>query len=143
MSEEIKATIRRVFAEFYNRGNLDAYDEICAPDFVRHRPPLPDIVGLAAYKESIAKLRATYPDLELTIHEILVDGDSNAVRWTMRGTHAGRAGQGGSFRPTGKPVEWTGITVSHMRDGKMVEVWANIDNLGVMQQLGVVPAPGR
>ena len=140
MSAQIKATIRRVFDEAYNKGNLDAFDEIYASDFVRHRPPLPDIVGLAAYKRSIAGLRGTYPDLELVVDEIIVEGNSNAVRWTMRGTHTG---QGGSFAPTGKRVMFTGITVSHSVDGKVVEVWANIDNLGVMQQLGLIPALGH
>jgi steroid delta-isomerase-like uncharacterized protein len=138
--EELKATIRRTFDEAYNKGNLDAFDEIYQADSVRHRPPLPDIVGLQAYKESISELRATYPDLRLTIHEILVDGDSSAVRWTMNGTHTGH---GGSFPPTGRQVEFTGITVNRMVDGKIAENWANIDNLGVLQQLGVISISGR
>lgn len=140
MPQELKAAIRLIFDQAYNNGSLDAFDEIYSADSVRHRPPLPDIIGLEAYKESIARLRATYPDLHLTIQEILVDGDSNAVRWTMHGTHTGI---GGPFPPTGREVEFTGITISHMVDGKTIENWANIDNLGVLQQLGVIPAPSR
>lgn len=140
MPEDLKATIRRVFEAAYNNGHLEAYEEIYHPDFLRHRPPLPDIHGLAAYQESITSLRATYPDLHLTVHEIIVEGDSHAIRWTMEGTHTG---QGGSYPPSGNRVTFTGITISHRRDGKIFEEWANIDNLGVLQQMGVLPAPRR
>ena len=141
-TEELKATIRRVNDEAFNKGNLDVVDEYYAADFVRHKPPFPDIEGLEAYKQFVADCRTSYPDVQLTIDEIIVEGDTTATRWTYRGTQTGQSPTTGA-PPTGKQVAFTGCSVGHWVEGKVVEEWENGDYLSLLQQLGVVPPPGQ
>ena len=138
--EERKAYARRVVDEAYNKGNLDVLDEHHVADYVYHIPPNPDIEGLEAYKQFITDLRNGYPDLQLTIDEIIVEGDIVAIRWTLQGTHTGQSPTLG-IPPTGKKVTFTGCAVTHWVDDKIVEEWNYADHLGLMQQLGfnIVP----
>ena len=141
MSEEFKATIRRVVEGAYNKGNLDALDELYAADFVVHKPPFPDIEGLEAFKQFIADTRISYPDVQLTLDEIIVEGDRTAARWTFRGTQTGQSPTT-SAPPTGKQVTFTGCSVTHLVEGKTVEEYQNADWLSLLQQLGVIPPLG-
>jgi ketosteroid isomerase-like protein len=125
-AEELKAKIRLVADEAWNKGNLDALDEIFATDCVFHRPPDPDIVGLEAYKESIRDGMKTLSDFELTLDEIIIEGETSAIHWSWKGTHT----------PTGKEITQTGVRIGHWVDGKLVEDWMYPDRLGFMQQVG-------
>ena len=142
MSEELKASVRQLVDEAWNKGNLDALDEAYAADFVQHPPPFPDIVGLEAFKQSIANTRSVYSDIQLTIDEIIIEGDTIATRWTWQGTHTGQSPTL-PIPPTGKRVINTGVSVVHTVDGKAVEEWSYGDSLGLFQQLGVVPPIGE
>ena len=135
MSEELEATIRRVIDETLHQGNLDALDELYAVDFCRHRPPYPDINGLKAFKQNFADIRSSYPDVHVTVDEIIIKGDTSVWRWTFRGTQTGPSPTTGA-RPTGKRVTFTGCTVAHWRGGKIVNDFQNADWLGLLQQLG-------
>jgi steroid delta-isomerase-like uncharacterized protein len=141
-TEERKATIRRAWYEAWNKGNLDALDEILAADFVRHRPPFPDIEGLEAFKQFVADTRSSYPDCQLTIHEMIIEGDTTAARWTWSGTHTGRSPTF-DIPPTGKHGTLAACDVAHWVEGKCVEQWENGDYLGVFQQLGMIPPLGQ
>jgi predicted ester cyclase len=141
MSEERKANILRIAGEAWNMGNLDALDEISTTECIRHRTPFPDIEGLDAHKEYIASIRITYPDFHLTIHELIIEGDIVVSRWSWTGTHSGESGTP-LIPPTGKQVTVSGCSVTHTLEGKAVEEWSFSDNLGLMQQLGVVPPMG-
>jgi len=138
--EEYKAYAHREIDEAYNKGNLDVLDEHYAADFIYHIPPQPDIEGLEAYKEFIAGNRIGYPDIQITIDDIITEGDKVVTRWTYQGTHTGQSPTLG-IPPTGKKVIFTGCSVTHWRDGKIVETWNYVDYLGLMQQLGfnIVP----
>ena len=138
-TEELKANLRRVHDEAWHKGNLDALDELYAADWVCHRSPYPDFEGLEAYKQHITNCRISYPDLQLTIDEIIVEGDTSATRFTLRGTQTGRSPTTGA-PPTGKQVTVPICTVSHWVEGKAVEEWVYADYLGVLQQLGVIPS---
>ena len=139
MVEQRKADIKRVVEEVYNKGNLDVMDEFQATNVVSHRrPPFPDIEGLEAVKQTIRDFRSAFPDLQLTIDEIIVEGDRAALRWTLRGTHTGKSSVM-PVPPTGKQVTVVGCTIERWVGGKMVEQWMYSDNLGMMQQLGVIP----
>ena len=140
-TEELKATIRRVNDEAWNKGNLDALDELCAADFVRHKPPFPDIEGLEALKQFVAEARISYPDVQLTLHEIIVEGDMSASRWTWSGTQTGRSPSTGA-PPSGKHGVLAGCSVNRWVEGKCVEEWAMGDYLGLFQQLGIIPPLG-
>jgi steroid delta-isomerase-like uncharacterized protein len=129
--------MRRFFEEVYNRGNLAVADELAAPDFVSHDAgnPTHDRDGV---KQIVRAIRAAFPDVRLTADDVLEDGDTVVVRFTMRGT------QRGAFMgipATDKPVVVTGIDIVRFGGGRAVEHWHEWSGLGLLQQLGVLPAP--
>jgi predicted ester cyclase len=136
--EETKAKVRWWIEEF-NKRNLDAAGEIYSKDCLFHPLPGPDYKGLDTYKERVASLLTTAPDLKMTIDEIMVEGNSRASRATLSGTHTG---QSAAFPipPTGKKAVWTVCYVSHTDGEKVVEQWEFADNLGLFQQLGLIPS---
>ena len=111
--EQNKAFVQRYVEEPWNKGNVDALDELCAPNF-----HLEGFGGVEAFKEAIRGFRKSFPDLHFTVEEIIAEGDKVAYRWTARGTHQGEY-QG--IAPTGKTVTSTGITIIRIVDGKVVE----------------------
>jgi steroid delta-isomerase-like uncharacterized protein len=139
MSEQNKALMRRVFEEIYNQGKLTAADELAASDFAVHMPSQA-IHGREGVKQYVAMLRAGFPDIHFTIEEQVAEGDRVVTRWTARGTHTGEF-QG--LPPTGKQVRITGTDIDRIVDGKAVECWTNMDELGLLQQLGALPAPAQ
>jgi predicted ester cyclase len=138
MSEGIRTAVRHAWEEAWNKGNLDALDEVCDADMVRHEPPFPDIVGTEALKQYIAAGRSAYSDIKFTFDEIIVKGHRTATRWTWRGKHTGQH-PALPIPPTGKQVMLTGSSIDHLAGGKSVEQWIYGDYLGLFQQLGVVP----
>jgi steroid delta-isomerase-like uncharacterized protein len=135
MSEHNKTLVRRVIEEIYNRGNLAAADELAASDLVVHLTSQ-EICGREGAKQYVAALRAAFPDLRMTIEDQIAEGDRVVTRWTARGTHMGEF-QG--ILPTGKQARVAGIDIDRIADGKTVECWSHMDELGMMQQLGVIP----
>ena len=131
--EANKALIRRHFAEIWNQYQLHVADELVAPSYRSHFPLPGQPPGIAGFKFAVQALRASFPDLIITIHDLIAEDDKVAARLTARGTHQG------SFRgiaPTGRSVEWSGIRIFRIAGGKIVEHWANWDDLGLLQQLG-------
>jgi predicted ester cyclase len=95
--------------------------------------------GLEAYKQLLSVYVTAFPDLQFTIEDMIAEGDTVVVRYTTRGTHQG------NFRgipPTGKQVSGTGMFIDRLVNGKAVEQWFNGDDLGLLQQLGVIPSMG-
>jgi predicted ester cyclase len=139
MSEENKAiVVRRQEEELHTQGNLDTADKIFAPDYVGHDPSNPeDIRGLEAAKQAAANYREAFPNLQVTIEDLIAEGDKVAARIRFRGTHQGELE---GIAPTGRRVEATGIIISRIEGGKIAEdYWANFDDLGLMRQLGAIP----
>jgi steroid delta-isomerase-like uncharacterized protein len=139
MSEQNRMLVRRAVEEVYNQGNLAVVDELVAGDLVIHLPS-EEVHGPAGAKQHVAALRAAFPDLRITIEDQISEGDKVVTRWTARGTHIGPF-QG--VPPTGKQGSMTGIDIDRIADGRVVECWVNSDDLGLLQQLGVVPTPGQ
>ncbi len=138
-AEDLKALDRRWFEEVWNQGNVASYEELASPDLVVHNPP-PGITGdFEGIKQAISIHRTGFPDLHFEIHDQLAEGDQVVSRWTLNwGTHRG---EWVGVPPTGKQVTITGISIQRYAGGKMVESWLEMDMLGMMQQLGVVPPP--
>jgi steroid delta-isomerase-like uncharacterized protein len=130
-----KEIVRRLVVEPWE-GNFDVIEELVAPNYVGHDPAQPDMQGPQGIKEFITGYLTGFPDGRITIDEQLAEGDLVATRWTGRGTHQGELM---GIPPTGKQVTVSGITISHVKNGKVVEEWSNWDTLGMLQQLGVVP----
>ena len=136
-----KALVRRQEEELFSRGNLDAADDIYAPDYVGHDPSNPmDVRGLEAAKQAAADYREAFPDLRVTVEDLIAEGDRVAAHLRFRGTHLGELD---GIAPTGRRVDCTGIVVSRIEEGKIAEDWANFDDLGMMRQLGLIPKPGQ
>jgi steroid delta-isomerase-like uncharacterized protein len=137
-AEENKVLVRRLGEEVWSKGNLAVADELLATNFVFHYAP----PGLASdregYKQLVSMVRAAYPDRQITIEDLIAEGDKVAYRWSWRGTHTGEIH---GIAPTGKQVTMTGISINRIEGGKIVEEWGEMDRLGLMQQLGVVPPP--
>jgi predicted ester cyclase len=141
MSEEMKAKIKRVWEAAFNQGRLDGLDEVLAPNYVRHKPPFPDVSSREAYKNFITDTRASYPDVQLTIDQLIIEGDWSAVLWTFAGTQTGVSPTTGA-QPTNKYIRFSGCGMSRWEGGRAVEEWEHGDYLGLLQQLGVVPKLG-
>ena len=140
MSEkENKEIFRRVIEEGYSKGHLDILDEVFAPDFVEHQAGIlpPTVDGV---KGSIAFLRAAFPDLRLTIEEIIASGDKTWARITARGTHQG-AFMG--VQPTGRSYAIAVMDECRFEGGKIVEHWGVADQLALMAQIGALPRPAQ
>jgi len=136
-TEENKANVRRA-VEASNQKNLAAFDALCASEIIFHHPSR-TLQGLQAYKQYLSMLFTAFPDAHTTIDDLIAEGDRVVVRQTFHGTHQGELI---GIPPTGKQVSVTGIDIFRIANGKAVEQWANYDDLGLLQQLGVVPSMG-
>ena len=138
-TEENKAAARR-FIDAFNRKDLDGLASSVSPDVVNHAlmPGLPP--GLEGWKMMAGMFFAAFPDMQVEINDLVAEGDKVVTRWTARGTNTGEMM---GMPASGKSVTLTGITIDHYRDGKSFEHWENLDMLGMMQQLGVIPTPGE
>jgi steroid delta-isomerase-like uncharacterized protein len=125
--------------EELNQGDLSVVDEIFAPGYVRHVTGMPDIVGREAEKQFESAIRAGFPDIHFTIEDRFVDGDRLFVRWSAQGTHQGEYL---GIPATGKPVTVAGMVIHRIEEGQFQESWDIFDNLGMLQQLGLVPEMG-
>jgi predicted ester cyclase len=127
--------------EVFNRGNISLIDELFAPDFVEHEELPPGIpAGREAVKHFSTMFRSAFPDLKAAMDDMIAEGDKVVARGTWSGTHKGEFM---GIAPTGKSVSFGVIDIVRIAGGKFVEHWGQIDNLGMMQQLGVIPAPGE
>ena len=139
MSEDNKAIVRRFYEEL-DKKNFGIYSELCNTSFVSHFPGSPGPQSREA-REQISRLFYTaLPDLQHTLDDLIAEGDKVAARLTARGTHKGDF-QG--IRPTGKPITFTGMRFYRIVGDRLAEEWANFDSLGLMQQLGAVPASAQ
>ena len=141
MSVEANKALIGHWVAAYNAGNLDIIDEIMTPDLITHIPTPPGgmiVEGRAGLKQSLAGIRAALPDQHETLDDLIADGDRVAWRWTLHGHNRGPLGP---IPPTGRPVRITGIEIWRFADGQVVELWNEVDVLGFMQQLGLIPTP--
>jgi steroid delta-isomerase-like uncharacterized protein len=141
-TEDNKANDRRALEEF-NQGNVAAFFELFAPNFINHDPGAPWVRTLEDYKQWAIELRNAFPDCHLTIDDLIAEGDQVVVRWTFSGTNTGDMVTPMPIPATGKQVTITGITIDRFAGGKLVETWQHGDTMGFMQQLGLAPAPGQ
>ena len=139
-AKENKALVRRFVDEVQSQGNVDAIYEFCSPEFVNHSAP----PGLPADREGIkivtAMFRQAFPDSYFTVEDMMAEGDKVATRKTFHGSHQGEFM---GIPPAGRRVSMGLIDVVRISDGRVVEHWSVGDNLGMMQQLGVIPQQGE
>ena len=131
--ENHKALIQDYIEEVWNQGNLSRADDLLAADYRRYPAPTAAALSRDAQKQRIAALRAAFPDVHLTIEDLLIEGDRVAFRVTVRGTHQG-AFQG--IAPTGKQVVIAALDLVRIENGQLVEHWGGPDLFSLLQQLG-------
>ena len=137
-SEYNKRLVRRLYEEI-DRSNLAALDEFFFVNLVDHNPPPISGLkpGLEGIKQAFSVFTTAHPDGIHVIHDLIAERDRVVARVTGTGTHTGELM---GIPPTGKRLEMTGIVIYRIEGGKIVERWAQHNVLGLMQQLGVIPA---
>jgi predicted ester cyclase len=139
-TEDNKASVRKAY-QAVNQQNLSSFiDEFIDPNQVDHSAPPGLPGGIEGARQFAGMFLTAFPDLHFMVEDMIAEGDKVVARITMSGT------QQGAFMgipPTGKHVTWTTIDINRVAGGKSVEHWMEMDALGLMQQLGVVPAPGQ
>jgi len=138
-AEESKTIVRRLLEEPWT--DLDVVDELVDAGYVGYDPSLPEpLRGPQGFKDNVSMFRSGFSDARITVDDQIAEGDTVASRWTGRGTHDGELM---GVPPSGKQVTVSGLVVSRVANGKVVEEWVNWDTLGMLQQIGAVPAPAQ
>jgi predicted ester cyclase len=132
-----RETMRRYYAEVWEKGNLAAMDEFISPAIVDHNP-LPGMDGgYASHVAAVSMIVNAFGNPRYTFHTIVAEGDRVAGHWTMTATHTGELL---GIPPTGKQITISGTDISRFEDGKIVDFWHVEDQLAMLTQLGVIPA---
>jgi len=138
MAQENSSLIRRWFEEVWNKGRMEAIDEMASPDAIGHGQAQHDTdIGLKEFRIFATDLRRAFPDFKVTIDRVIEQGDIVVARWTTTMTHNGTFL---GFPATGKKVTVSGTSMQRIENGKIVEGWDNWDQLGLLVQIGAVPA---
>jgi predicted ester cyclase len=136
MSAANKEIVRRATEEPWR--NPDVMDKFVSADYVGNDPSLPEPVrGIKGAKDFVNQYRSAFEGAQVTVIEQVGEGDLVATRWEGRGRHTGELM---GITPTGRDVIVTGLTLSRLENGQIVEEWTNWDTLGMLQQLGAIPA---
>ena len=139
LGEGNKELARRFMDEVWNKGNLGFIDQVTSSNFVSHDPASPENSGSGV--ESVRRFaemyRSAFPDIQMTVEDVIAEGDKVVTRWTVRATHQGELL---GIPPSGNRVEVTGISIDRLEGNKFVETWSNYDTLGMMQQIGAMPS---
>jgi predicted ester cyclase len=136
-TEANKAMVRRFVDEVMNQGKVDVIDELVATDYVEHQTPPGAPATRDGLKQMMTSLHQAFPDLHVTLDDTISEGDKVVMRTTTHGT---QKGEFMGIAPTNKEMTMTGIDIVRFQGGKAVEHWGNEDDLGMMQQLGAIPA---
>ncbi len=137
---DIADVSRRLVEETFNTGKLELVDQFVDPGCVHHDPATPselrDMRGPEVIKRIVAIYRAAFPDVQMTVDDVIAAGEKVALRWHAEGTHRGELM---GLAPTGARGSVTGIEIFLWKDAKVVESWGEWDNLGLARQLGAAP----
>jgi len=136
MSEENKAVARAV-AEMISDHDLSRLDEVYAPEVVNHDPVTGEIQGRDEMRDYLAGYLEAFSDLRMTVVDQVAEGDKVVSRWRAEGTHDGELL---GIPPSGNRISVEGVTTDRFEGGQIIEAWDLADFLGLMQQVGAVPA---
>jgi predicted ester cyclase len=137
-TEQNKATINRVYEEMINQDKRNIIDEIYAADVIVHDPFMGTVSGVDAFRQLLGMFDTAFPGHRVKVHHILAEGDLVSVVHTHLAKHTG---QFMHLAPTGREIAVNGVEVFRLADGKIAEFWRHDDDMGLMMQLGAIPAP--
>lgn len=132
--------VDRINEEAFNRGNVDALDELVAEDFVEHDPMPGASADREGLKAMVRAMREAFPDLHVDVEDQIVAGDKVVERWSCTATHEGEFM---GIPATHRHVEVHGMDISRLRDGRLVEHWTQVDMVSLLEQLGAMPTQTR
>jgi steroid delta-isomerase-like uncharacterized protein len=135
MSDANKTVVRRWFEEVWNQGRVSAIDELASVGSVFHGLGPAPLLGREAFKPVHAAYRAAFPDIHVTVGDVIAEGDQVALRWAATATHRG---DGFGIRATGRQVQFAGLGIARVENGQVVECWNAFDEAGMMRQIGAV-----
>jgi predicted ester cyclase len=136
MSQEYKTALQNLIGEGFNKKNLTAFDAYFSPALIDHALPPGLPAGFEGRKVFVSAFITAFPDIHIHIEDTVAEGNKLVTRWSAHGTHKGDLM---GVPPTGKEVSITGTAIDRFENGQSVEHWEIIDQLGLMQQLGVIP----
>jgi steroid delta-isomerase-like uncharacterized protein len=136
-AEVNKDVARRYYQAVLNRGDVDALDELAAPNYLEHDPLPGRGTGRDGLKDRVRMLRSAFGQ-QFTLEDVIAEGDKVVVRWTGSGKHEGEFM---GIPPTGKSFTIAGIDIHRIQDETMAEHWHVVDQLSLLQQLGIIPQP--
>jgi steroid delta-isomerase-like uncharacterized protein len=136
MSRESNIEAQQRFGEAVNTGRLDLLDALVAPDAVDNDPAPGQGAGAQGYKDFFGEMRTAFPDLHIEVEQLVADDSNVSFAYTLTGTHQGELM---GHAATGRTVSVRGMQIGRFEDGLLVERWGSSDQLGMMQQLGLLP----
>jgi steroid delta-isomerase-like uncharacterized protein len=140
---DLSKASRQLLEQSFNEGNFELIDQLVASEAVNHDPATPaqmrGVRGPEVLKRMATMYRAAFPDLRITVDDVIASDDKVVLRWHTEGTHRGELA---GLAPTGAHGSVTGMSIDRWKDGKVVEAWAEWDNLGLARQLGAAPPEG-
>ena len=136
-TEANKSVVRRYYEDVFNSANVGLLDELAVPDYDEHSPFPGQPNGIEGLKARVAALLAAFRPT-FTLHQVIGEGDTVVAYWTNTGTHQGEFM---GIRPSGRTLTISGVDIHRLRDGRMAEHWHVVEELQMLQQLGVIPAP--
>ena len=142
-TQKSKAIAQQLYDDFnrcFGTGDFTLLDEVIASGVIDHSPAPGQAPGSEGLKRVLQGFLIAFPDFHFTVEDMVAEGDKVASRLTVTGTQRGPLPQG--IPATGKPVAVGLVDMVRVANGKVVERWGVIDNLGLLQQLGVIPVPG-
>lgn len=138
-TETNKTIVNEYFEQVWNNGRLDLLEEFIAENFDENNmPQIPGLNGRDSLKAIIGGARESLPDILITTKDVVAEGNKVATRWTFTATHLGEFM---GVPATGKQLTQTGAAIFRLANAKIIEIWNFPDNLGLMQQLGLIPSP--
>lgn len=140
MLEQNKALMGRFYKEIVNQAKYDLIDELVGENFVDHQAIPGQGPGGGGLKWHFGMFRAAFPDVRVEIEDMIAEGDKVVTRFTIYGTHKGEFH---GVSPTNTQVVFTETTIARVVGGKITDLWANVDSLGMLRQLGVFKLPGE
>lgn len=137
MAENNKDVVRRYYDAVLNRGDVDLLDDLAVAEYIEHDPLPGQATGRQGLKDRVTMIATAFGQT-FTLEDVIAEGDRVVVRWTGSGKHAGEFM---GIPPTGRSFTIAGIDIHRIEGGRMAEHWHVVDQLSLLQQLGVIPQP--
>jgi steroid delta-isomerase-like uncharacterized protein len=138
-AEQNKSIVRRWVEEGWNKGDMSVVDQVYAPGYVQHEPAPETVTSSEALKQYMGAYLTAFPDLQLSVDDLVAEGDKVVWRFTSKGTQTGPFM---GMPATGRTGSITGLVMFRLENSRIVEGWVNIDALGLLEQVGMIPTLG-